>query len=90
MKKITIYVDDNKAAFIRELLEHLDFVRKVETEMTEERELSPDANPADGGKGSDMPERDLEGGESKNIKQLRDALAAIDNVRDRNKKHLAD
>lgn len=93
MKKIIIYADDDKAGLLTELLVHLSFVKSVETEplpkpdaMQEvNNEKKYDTNTSDSGESNEESENKEK--TNKNLRQLRDALAAIDNARDRNKKN---
>jgi len=89
MKKLIIYVDDDEADLFAEMLSHIDFVRSVEYGHQQPSDVFPDINqntqdrePADGS--AQNEEKKTVG--NKNIQQLRSALAAIDHVRDRNKK----
>ena len=102
MKKIIIYTDDNKAELLTEMLEHLDLVKSMEIENVTEARIYPGGNfEIKSGKGQagtkDIKEQYQTAGQdksgemdvikgSKNIRQLRDALSAIDNIRDKNKK----
>jgi hypothetical protein len=90
MKKLIIYVDDDKAEMLTTLLGHIDFVKSVESDIKPASDVFPELNDLDRQDSgySDDNDHNAENSmaESKNIQQLRSALAAIDNARDRNKK----
>jgi len=90
MKKVIIYVDDENAEMLTTLLKHIDFVKSVESDIKPASDVFPELNDhkrPDNGYSDDVdqnPENSI--AENKNLQQLRSALAAIDNARDRNKK----
>ncbi len=91
MKKIIIYADDDRADLLAELLQHLDLIRSVEVEDVSEARIYPGGNfeikpPGEKAEDKETKEMEPELRGSKNIEQLREALSAIESIRDKNKK----
>ena len=99
MKKIIIYADDDKADQLAELLSHLDLIRSIEVDVVQEARIYQEGNfeikPSKERTGYQKSMKKVHDDELpvqeklkglKNIEQLREALSAIESIRDKNKK----